>query len=57
VPGINREFDLAVQARPRILAYLRQDSATVVPAAESKRQLAELAQWIEQLELKLTGAR
>jgi FliI/YscN family ATPase len=57
VPGINKEFDLAVQARPRILAYLRQDSATVVPAAESKRQLTELTQWIEQLDTKLNGGR
>jgi FliI/YscN family ATPase len=57
VPGINRDFDLAVQARPRILAYLRQDSATVVSAADSKRQLAELAQWIELLDAKLTSGR
>jgi flagellum-specific ATP synthase len=57
VPGINKEFDLAVQARPRILAYLRQDSASVVPAAESKRQLVELAQWIEHLEMKLQNTR
>jgi FliI/YscN family ATPase len=57
VPGINKEFDLAVQARPRILAYLRQDSATVVAAGESKRQLTELAQWIEHLETKLNGGR
>jgi flagellum-specific ATP synthase len=57
VPGINKEFDLAVQARPRILAYLRQDSASVVPAAESKRQLLELAQWVEHLEMKLQNTR
>src|SRR5688572_9842739 len=56
-PGINKEFDLAVQARPRILAYLRQDSAAVVSAAESKRQLHELSQWIEHLETKLNGGR
>jgi flagellar biosynthesis/type III secretory pathway ATPase len=57
VPGINREFDLAVQARPRIIAYLRQDSAAVVSASESKRQLVELSQWIEHLETKLNGGR
>jgi flagellar biosynthesis/type III secretory pathway ATPase len=57
VPGINKEFDLAVQARPRILAYLRQDSATVVAAPDSKRQLIELAQWIEHLETKLQNGR
>jgi FliI/YscN family ATPase len=57
VAGINKEFDLAVQARPRILAYLRQDSASVVSALESKRQLTELAQWIDHLETKLQAAR
>jgi FliI/YscN family ATPase len=57
VPGMNTEFDAAVQARPRILSFLRQDSVTAVPAGESKRQLAELTQCIEHLEAKLNAAR
>src|SRR5688500_2890876 len=57
VPGVNKEFDLAVQARSRILAYLRQDSSMVVSAVDAKRQLIELAQWIEHLETKLQSGR
>jgi FliI/YscN family ATPase len=57
VPGMNKEFDVAVQSRPRILNYLRQDSGTAVPASASERQLLELSQWIELLEAKLNGGR
>jgi FliI/YscN family ATPase len=50
VAGVNPEFDLAVQARPRITQYLQQDSATASALEQSKRQLLELAGWIDQLE-------
>ena len=57
VAGLNREFDLAVQARPRILSYLRQHASVTVTSAEARRQLAELTQWIDLLEAKLSGGR
>ena len=53
VPGINPEFDLAVQSRPRILQFLQQDSASPMNMEQSIRQLAELSAWIDQLEKAL----
>jgi FliI/YscN family ATPase len=50
VPGANLEYDLAVQARPKILAYLQQESNVACKLDESKKQLFELINWIEQLE-------
>jgi FliI/YscN family ATPase len=55
VSGMNREFDLAVQARPRIIAFLRQEASVAVPMSESRRQLAQLCAGIDQLEKKLGG--
>src|SRR5205807_962579 len=49
VPGANPEYDLAVQARPRILAYLRQEAGAPCTLEESKKQLFELTNWIEQM--------
>jgi flagellum-specific ATP synthase len=49
-PGANLEFDLAVQARPKIVEFLRQESGTPSSFEQSRRQLAELAGWIEQME-------
>ena len=50
VPGANLEFDLAVQSRPRILAYLQQDSNSPCKFDDAKKQLSDLVVWIEQLE-------
>ena len=50
VPGANPDYDLAVQARPRILAYLRQDSRAPCTLGEAKKQLFELVGWIEQMD-------
>jgi flagellum-specific ATP synthase len=50
VPGANLEFDLAVQSRPRILAYLQQDSGAPCKLEDAKKQLSDLVSWIEQLE-------
>ena len=49
-PGANLEFDLAVQARPRILQFLQQDSKSPSTLEQSRRQLLELAAWIDQME-------
>jgi FliI/YscN family ATPase len=53
VPGVNPEFDLAVQSRQRILQFLQQDSASPATMEQSVRQLAELSAWIDQLEKAL----
>jgi flagellar biosynthesis/type III secretory pathway ATPase len=56
VPGVNPEFDLAAEARPRIIAYLRQEASRAYDIEQSHRQLANLAGWIEQAERKLRAA-
>ena len=55
VAGVNREFDLAIEARPRIVAFLRQEASVAVPMAESRRQLAQLCAGIDQIEKRLGG--
>ena len=53
VPGANPEFDLAVQSRPRIVEYLRQEAGAPATLEQSKKQLADLAAWIDQMERAL----
>ncbi len=55
VPGVNIDFDLAVQARPKIVAFLKQSSSEAVALQATERQLAELVAWIDQVERKLRG--
>jgi len=50
VPGANVEYDLAVQARPRVLAYLQQNSRAACTLADARKELFELIGWIDQLE-------
>ena len=50
VPGVNLEFDLAVQARPRIIEFLRQESQAPVSMEETTKQLTDLVAWIDQAE-------
>jgi flagellum-specific ATP synthase len=50
VPGVNGEFDAAVQSRPKILQYLQQDSKSPATLEQSRKQLIELGAWIEQME-------
>jgi flagellar biosynthesis/type III secretory pathway ATPase len=59
VPGVNADNDLAVQARPKILQYLQQDSNSPTTFEQAKKQLAELTAWIDQLEktIKAQAAR
>ena len=49
-PGINPEYDLAVQARPRIIEYLQQESGSPYSFEQSKKKLAELMVWIDAAE-------
>jgi flagellum-specific ATP synthase len=53
VAGVNPEFDLAVQARPRIVQYLQQESSLQVTLEDARRQVIDLAAWIEQLDKAL----
>jgi flagellum-specific ATP synthase len=50
VAGANLEFDLAVQARPRITQYLQQDPNSPTTLEQARKQLVDLSSWIEQLE-------
>jgi FliI/YscN family ATPase len=53
VPGVNMEFDMAVQSRPRILQFLQQDSNSPLKMEQSVTQLTELSLWLDQLEKAL----
>jgi flagellum-specific ATP synthase len=50
VAGINPEYDLAVQARPKIVSYLKQEAMTPVSLDEAKKQLSDLVTWIDQMD-------
>ncbi|MGH7176404.1 MAG: FliI/YscN family ATPase [Tepidisphaeraceae bacterium] len=50
VRGANPTNDLAVDARPRIVEFLKQDSKRPCTLEESRRQLFELVAWIDQQE-------
>jgi FliI/YscN family ATPase len=56
VAGANAEYDLAVQARPRIVQFLQQEASVSCSLEDSRKQLMELAGWIEQAE-KAIGAQ
>lgn len=50
VAGANQDYDLAVQSRAKVLAYLQQDAAVPSTFEQSKKQLADLVAWIDQAE-------
>lgn len=50
VPGANPDFDLAVQARPKILQYLQQDAGDPYDLERSKKALMDLVAWIDQMD-------
>ena len=53
VPGANLEYDLAVQARPKILNYLQQPPTESCTLEQSRKQLMDLTAWIEQMDRAL----
>ena len=59
VAGVSPENDLAVQARPKILQYLQQEANSPGTLEQAKKQLIELANWVDQLEkaIKSQAAR
>lgn len=54
--GTNPQFDLAVQAKPLIDAFLQQRIGERVTFDEARRQLLSLAQQLEQMEQRLSKA-
>jgi flagellum-specific ATP synthase len=57
VPGVNLEFDLAVQMRPKIVQYLQQEPQSPSNLEQSKKQLQELYALVERTELALKNAQ
>ncbi len=53
VPGANAEYDLAIQSRPKIVQYLKQEATAACSLEQSKKQLTELVAWIDQIEKTL----
>jgi FliI/YscN family ATPase len=53
VPGINLEQDVAVQARPKIVEFLKQESIQPTTMKQAQEQLVVLNQWIDQIEKTL----
>ncbi len=53
VPGVNTDFDLAVQARPKIVTFLQQESSQPVPLDIARRNVIDLANWIDNMEKAL----
>lgn len=49
-PGASIENDVAVQARPKIVNFLRQPASQPSSFEDSKKQLIDLAAWTDQLE-------
>jgi FliI/YscN family ATPase len=50
VAGTSPELDLAVQARPRIIQFLQQEPQAPSTMEQTRRGLAELTAWVDQLE-------
>jgi flagellum-specific ATP synthase len=50
VPGVNPEFDLAVQTRPKIVQFLRQEAQSPVTLDQSQKQLGDLTIWCDSME-------
>jgi hypothetical protein len=46
VPGVNAEYDLAVQCRPRIVQFLQQEPQNPSAMEQTKKQLMELDQFV-----------
>jgi FliI/YscN family ATPase len=55
--GTSVEYDLAVEARPKIVEFLKQESMTPVSLGESQAQLGQLVGWIETVERNLRAAK
>jgi FliI/YscN family ATPase len=56
VPGVNLEFDLAVQMRPKIIQFLQQEPSSPSNLEQSKKMVTELHALVERTELVLKNA-
>jgi FliI/YscN family ATPase len=56
VPGVNLDYDLAVQMRPKIIQYLQQEPSSPSNLENSKKHLAELFALVERTEQALKAA-
>jgi FliI/YscN family ATPase len=50
VPDVNVEYDLAVQARPKIIQFLRQEAGAPSTLEQSKKNAIDLTAWMDQME-------
>jgi flagellum-specific ATP synthase len=50
VKGTSGEYDLAIEARPKIVQYLQQEASAMSTLEQSRKQLIDLAAWIDQME-------
>jgi len=57
VPGVNADYDLAVQTRQKVIAFLQQDARQPITLADAQKQLGELYTWIEQAEKVLKSSK
>jgi FliI/YscN family ATPase len=57
VAGTNSDYDLAVQARPKISQFLQQEPNAPTTFAQAKKQLGELCVWIDQLDKALRAPK
>jgi FliI/YscN family ATPase len=48
--GSNPEYDLAIEARPKIVTFLRQESMQPVTLAQAQKDLADLCTWIDHMD-------
>jgi len=55
--GANLEYDLAVQARPKISEFLKQEGSAPATFEQSRRNLADLCNWIDEMERLLKAQR
>jgi flagellum-specific ATP synthase len=53
----NIDFDTAIKSREKILQFLQQDSSTSSALDQTRKQLADLAAWIDQTEKSLRAAQ
>jgi FliI/YscN family ATPase len=53
----NIDFDTAIKSREKILQFLQQEASVSSPLDHTKKQLADLAQWIDQIEKALRAAQ
>jgi flagellum-specific ATP synthase len=56
VPGVNLDYDLAVQMRPKIVQFLQQEPTSPSTLENSKKHLTELFAMVERTELALKTA-